>query len=78
MLTRKQFLILLLVAILSAACTSLLVIGVFSHDFTFAIVSFAMMVVVSANGVYFAAADTNKKRVGDVRIEGEIHPEFKE
>ena len=67
MLTRKKFTILLLTAILSAAFTSFIVIGVFSHDFTFAIVSFLLLVSVFIVGIY-TADSTPKRRAGDVKL----------
>lgn len=52
MLTTKQFTLLLLCAILSAAFTAFLVIGIFSGDYTIALVCFIALLVLFLGGVW--------------------------
>lgn len=76
MLTTKQFTILLLTAIFSAAFTAFLVIGIYSRDFTFSIISLVLLILVFVIGVMTTAAPKN--RVGDVHIGGKLNPEFED
>lgn len=76
MLTTKQFTILMLVAILSAACSAFIVIGIFSRDFSFAAINFLMLIGVFIAGIYVSRPPNN--RAGDIKIEGEINPELKD
>jgi len=75
MLTTKQFISLLAVAILSAAFTALTVIGIFSQDFDFAVGAMVMLVVVIAASSYFVIQDSEpehegKRRIGNIYIAG--------
>lgn len=76
MLTKKEFTILLLTAILSAAFTAFLVIGIFSRDFTFSIISLVLLILVFVIGVI--TTSTPKNRIGDVHIGGKLNPEFED
>lgn len=83
MLTTKQFISLLAVAILSAAFTALTVIGIFSQDFDFAVDAMVMLVVVIAASSYFVIQDSGpehevKRRIGDIYIGGKLRPEFED
>lgn len=76
MLTTKQFATLLIMAILSGAFSSFLVIGIFSHDLAFAATSLLLLIGVFVAGIY--AARSPKNRTSDIKIEGKISPEFED
>ena len=76
MLTTKQFATLLIMAILSGAFSSFLVIGIFSHDLAFAAISLLLLIGVFVAGIY--AARSPKNRTSDTKIEGKISPEFED
>lgn len=79
MLTTKQFTLLLLCAILSAAFTAFLVIGIFSGDFTFAALNLIIIVTLFAGLIVFSRDPVKKQsRIGDVHIGGKLNPEFED
>ena len=78
MLNRSQLLILTLIATLGGSFAALLVIGIFSGDFTFAAVNFVIIVAIFVCIFTFAGERPKKqKRAGEVHVGGELNPEFK-
>lgn len=78
MLNRSQLLILTLIATLGGSFAALLVIGIFSGDFTFAAVNLVIIVAIFMSVFLFHGSKPKKqKRAGDVHVGGEISEEFK-
>lgn len=77
MLTKPQLIILSLMATLGGSFSALIVIGVFSGDFAFAALNLIIIVVLFSSLIVFSREPV-KKRIGDIHIGGEFHPEFKD
>lgn len=87
MLTKTQLLLLTLMTTLGGSFAALIVIGIFSGDFTFA--TYNLVLIVAMFGAVFKFGDTDRRkyksyddstpmrRSTDLHIGGEALPEFK-
>ena len=76
--TRSQLLILTIISTLGGSFAALLVIGIFSGDFTFAAVNLVIIVAIFLSVFLFHGSKPKKqKRAGEVHVGGELNPEFK-
>ena len=76
MLTKTQLIIISLMATLGGSFSALIVIGIFSGDFTFAALNLIVIVALFAGLIVFSR-DPVKKRSGDIYIGGELNQDFK-
>lgn len=76
MLTKTQLITLSLMATMGGSFSAIIVIGIFSGDFIFAVLNLVIIVALFAGLIFFG--HDQKKRIGDVHIGGELRPEFKD
>jgi hypothetical protein len=87
MLTKTQLLLLTLMTTLGGSFAALIVIGIFSGDFTFA--AYNLVLIIAMFGAVFTFGDTERRkykfyddstpmrRSTDLHIGGDIHEDFK-
>jgi hypothetical protein len=63
-------------ATMGGSFSALVVIGIFSGDFTFAVLNLVIIVALFAGLIFFGR--DQKKRIGDIHIGGKLHSDFKD
>lgn len=78
MMTRSQLLILMIMAALGGSFTGILVIGIVMSEISLAVIELCIILFIFYLTYLLSGEKPNKKkRAGDIKVGGEVLPEFK-